>query len=94
MSFFLNIPTFAQVIIWCELCGVEGLVKEELEDALKGTGIGSGMGIKEVELWEEWHEWIELNKWGDWDIGTKDYEVWVGGIDNGISNKARVDVNW
>ena len=41
------------MIIECELCGAEGLVREELEDAVKGTGIGLGMGIKEVELWEE-----------------------------------------
>ena len=56
-SFFLKIPVFTRVIIGCELSGVEGLVRKELEDAVKRTGTGLGMGIKEVELWEEWHEW-------------------------------------
>ena len=41
------------MIIGCELSGVEGLVRKELEDAVKRTGTGLGMGIKEVELWEE-----------------------------------------
>ena len=81
-------------VIGCELCGAKGLVREELEDAVKGTRIGSSIGSKEVELWEEWYEWAELDKWGDWDVGTEDCEVWVGGIDNGIGNKAGVDVNW
>ena len=76
------------MIIGWKLCGVEELVREELEDGMKGTGIGSGIGIKEAELWEEWREWAELDKWGDWDVGTEYCEVWVGGIDNGIGNKA------
>ena len=41
------------MIIGCELCGAERLVREELEDAVRGTGIGLSMGIKEAELWEE-----------------------------------------
>ena len=52
-KFFLKVPTFDWVIIRCELCGAEGLVREELEDAVRGTGIRLGMGIKEAELWEE-----------------------------------------
>ena len=52
-KFFLKVPTFDWVIIRCELCGAEGLVREELEDALKGTGIGSCTGSKKAELWEE-----------------------------------------
>ena len=82
------------MVIGCELCGVEGLVREKLQDVVKWTGIGLGIGIKEAELWEEWHEWAELDKWGDWDVGIEDYEVWVGGIDNGIGNKVGIDMNW